>query len=143
MSVNEPMFPSSIWDGLSPERSSRLIDRPPTSEDWDQIVAEMIATQLQLSRFNSVKIVEDSEYVPFATDRTIYFTHSDCTINLDGVYPNGFDLYLRAENQISVNTEESFDTSDTLIVVEAGETLHIQYFNGVWYILNHYIPSGS
>jgi len=42
-----PDFPNSIWDGLSPRTSrlSRTDNIDPNSEDWDQIVAELIATQ--------------------------------------------------------------------------------------------------
>lgn len=45
MSVNQPNFPTTVWDGLSPDRSSRLIDSPPSNEDWDQMVAELISVQ--------------------------------------------------------------------------------------------------
>lgn len=47
MSINIPQFPTDIWDGLSPntQRASRLITAAPDPEDWDQITAEMIATQ--------------------------------------------------------------------------------------------------
>lgn len=45
MSVNLPQFPAQVWDGLSPTRPYRSIDRPAEAEDWDQISAELIATQ--------------------------------------------------------------------------------------------------
>jgi hypothetical protein len=45
MSINQPNFPNKIWDGFSPSRHDRTIDRPPDGEDWDQIIAEIIALQ--------------------------------------------------------------------------------------------------
>lgn len=45
MSVNVANFPTSIWDGSSVNRDSRSIDAGPDYEDWDQIVAEVIAMQ--------------------------------------------------------------------------------------------------
>ena len=42
-----PDFPNNIWDGLSPNttRTSRSDNIDPNQQDWDQIVAELIATQ--------------------------------------------------------------------------------------------------
>ncbi len=49
MSVNNAYFPTSVWDSTTPGRSSdRHIDRSPNYEDWDQIVAEVIAVQESL-----------------------------------------------------------------------------------------------
>ena len=45
MSINQANFPSSVWDGTSVARASRDIDAAPVYEDWDQIVAEVIAMQ--------------------------------------------------------------------------------------------------
>lgn len=45
MSINQANFPTSIWDGSSVNRASRAVDAGPDYEDWDQIVAEVIAMQ--------------------------------------------------------------------------------------------------
>ena len=45
MSINQANFPGSVWDGTSVARDSREIDAAPVYEDWDQIVAEVIAMQ--------------------------------------------------------------------------------------------------
>ena len=45
MSINVANFPTSVWDGSSPNRASRAVDAGPDYEDWDQIVAEVIAMQ--------------------------------------------------------------------------------------------------
>ncbi len=50
MSINEPQYPTSVWDGLSPKRNSRQSDRHPVYEDWDQVVAEVISTQIELDK---------------------------------------------------------------------------------------------
>jgi hypothetical protein len=42
-----PQYPGQIWDGLSPnkERINRAQRLDPNPDDWDQIVAELIAVQ--------------------------------------------------------------------------------------------------
>lgn len=45
MSINAAEFPASLWDGLSINRDSRRQDAGPDYEDWDQIVAEVLAVQ--------------------------------------------------------------------------------------------------
>lgn len=50
--MKEPAtYPASVWNGLSdnPSRTSRNDDIPPDSRDWDRVVAEVIATQEQLT----------------------------------------------------------------------------------------------
>lgn len=49
MSKNVAQFPAAVWDGLAPNRTSRYDDRSPDSEDWDQMVAEVVAAQTALS----------------------------------------------------------------------------------------------
>lgn len=46
MSINDPFFPNTIWAGQTPHRKRRELNRAPDYEDWDQIVAELIATQV-------------------------------------------------------------------------------------------------
>jgi hypothetical protein len=49
MSKNAANFPGSIWDSSSPGRTNdRSVDRAPVFEDWDQMVAEMLAVQTAL-----------------------------------------------------------------------------------------------
>ncbi len=48
MSINDPDYPTTVWDGTSPARTSRVIDAAPVYEDWDQIVAEVIAAQTEV-----------------------------------------------------------------------------------------------
>lgn len=47
MSVNVAKYPN--WDGLTPTRGSRNDDRSPDYEDWDQIVAEVLAIQTEVA----------------------------------------------------------------------------------------------
>lgn len=49
MATNLAQFPGRVWDGTTPSRPTRQIDANPELEDWDQIVAEMIAVQTRLS----------------------------------------------------------------------------------------------
>lgn len=54
MGVKNPKFPTTTWDGLSenPYRHSRLDDAGPDFRDWDQLVAEMISTQVIVAGLN-------------------------------------------------------------------------------------------
>jgi len=47
MGYASPSFPAQVWDGLSsnPVRTSREVDHWCNQDDWDQLVAEMIAVQ--------------------------------------------------------------------------------------------------
>lgn len=47
--TNAADYPGAVWDGLSPTRTDPKIDRGGNEiEDWEQIVAEMIAVQTEL-----------------------------------------------------------------------------------------------
>ncbi len=50
MSINDANYPATIWDGDSPntQRINRDTNQAPGYEDWDQIVSELIATQIEL-----------------------------------------------------------------------------------------------
>jgi hypothetical protein len=56
LAVNKPQFPENIWDGLSdnPYRSSRNVNIDPTSDDYDRIAAELIATQEKVRELESL-----------------------------------------------------------------------------------------
>lgn len=43
---------TKVWDGTSPSRKRRLVDSTPNAEDWNQLVAEMIATQVEVAIIN-------------------------------------------------------------------------------------------
>ena len=55
-------YPTSIWDGLSPntQRTARTEDQKPNFKDWDQVVAEMIATQTEV---DAVKTTRDTAHI--------------------------------------------------------------------------------
>lgn len=53
MSINAADYPASVWDGQGPTRTDRESNRRPDYEDWDQLTAEVIATQTELDRFKS------------------------------------------------------------------------------------------
>lgn len=76
-------FPDNVWDGVSESRADRIIDRSPDYFDWDQIVAEMIATQtyvvglglgdgggyIELTNVAAPTVAADS-FAMYATDQT-------------------------------------------------------------------------
>lgn len=47
MSVNNAQYPSDVFDGLGPNRTLRTQNSSPDFEDYDQLVAEIIAMQQQ------------------------------------------------------------------------------------------------
>lgn len=47
---NTAGFPTAVWAGLSPVRLDPTVNRGPDTEDWEQIVAELIATQTEINR---------------------------------------------------------------------------------------------
>lgn len=48
MGINKPQFPDSNWDGKTPARLDRTIDKAAETEDWDQISAEVISLQRRM-----------------------------------------------------------------------------------------------
>lgn len=55
MAVYEPQFPKKVWDGTSPKRTDRLTEAPPGAEDWNQLTAELIATQKLVAELELTK----------------------------------------------------------------------------------------
>ena len=45
MSIAVSNYPAEVWDGTTPNRSSRDQDKRPDHRDWDQLAAEVIALQ--------------------------------------------------------------------------------------------------
>jgi hypothetical protein len=45
MTIRKPQFPAQVWDGTANDRGSRNLEIDPQHPSYDQIVAEVIATQ--------------------------------------------------------------------------------------------------
>jgi len=41
-------FPSSVWDGVTPQRASRKIEAAPDKDDWAEVLSEVISIETQL-----------------------------------------------------------------------------------------------
>lgn len=68
MSVNVAKYPGAQWDGSSPDRTNdRSINRRPDYEDWDQIVAEVIALESELDIVKASRLAGDALIVPNPT----------------------------------------------------------------------------
>lgn len=65
-------FPGEVWDGLSDntQRINRHTDAPPTSQDWDRIVAEVIAAQETI--LGGAGLVDKMEWKGTWVDSTAY-----------------------------------------------------------------------
>ena len=54
---NTPQYPSPVYDGSSPTRPTPAIDRSADAEDFDQLVAEIVAVQTHLNGLLSGLVV--------------------------------------------------------------------------------------
>ena len=63
MGTRKPQFPAQIWDGTAADRDSRLIDASPFHPSYDQVVAELIATQQYAKSLVSVSEAFELETV--------------------------------------------------------------------------------
>lgn len=86
--INEAGYPTSVWDGTSNNRDGRGMERPPWSDDWDQIVAELIATQTECDRVDAAMLAADVVL-------TALFSHSAVADN-SGVVIAGAPVYLKS-----------------------------------------------
>ncbi|GMU26112.1 MAG: hypothetical protein AMXMBFR16_10170 [Candidatus Uhrbacteria bacterium] len=71
MAIVLPQYPGQIWDGLSENvwRTSRLDDLEPDPNDWNQIVAEMLSTQVIVSGVQAT--------LSAGSANTVLFTNAD------------------------------------------------------------------
>lgn len=70
MSINIAQYPAKIWDGSSKTRpSDRSLDRHPDFEDWNQIVAELIAMQTEL---DSIRFLTAPATVTLTLGQPVY-----------------------------------------------------------------------
>ncbi len=74
-------FPSQVWDGdtENPWRQSRSNDLAPNAKDWDQVVAEVIATQEHLTcgEPTSLFFVDKNRTANYTPDGTILRPYRD------------------------------------------------------------------
>lgn len=61
-------FPTSVWDGTSPSRSDPTVERRPSAQDYDQVVAEVAAVEADIEgrRFKSL-INDNGSTLPVGT----------------------------------------------------------------------------
>lgn len=52
MSVKIAQFPGQVYDGITPNHLSREDDIDPNFDDYDQLVSELIATQVEVAALN-------------------------------------------------------------------------------------------
>lgn len=73
MSKNTAQYPAAVWDGSSPDRSADDgIDRAPDFEDWDQMVAELRATQAELDKCRFLKTVPNPTGGAVVVGKAVY-----------------------------------------------------------------------
>ena len=58
MSINDPQYPTTVYDGLSPRRVAREDNASPEFEDWDQHTAALVIVWLLVF---GQKITEDKK----------------------------------------------------------------------------------
>lgn len=122
MSINVPQFPGQVWDGSSPTRTSRDLDFPPTYEDWDQVVAEMIATQEYCVALNAV----DNHSTLIGNNASaIAVNASGISANSDSISTNASNIAANASaaaanaSIIAANTSNLGDAVTAIAAAEA------------------------
>lgn len=105
MGINDAQFPTAPWDGISPVRTSRQTDSEPNHEDWDQMVSEVIATQVLLTtvdgNLGQTAIVSLTDSSGGTANDTIEVCPSDTLGNLAAAANNNFaDLAAKVEEII-------------------------------------------
>lgn len=161
MSINEAQFPTTVWDGLSPntQRVSRLDDTPPRFEDWDQIVAELLATQkyvkdLEMGAidFTYINVGDTDEAVDpgdIASEGGLFWDSSAQILRMDAesyqlnlkAVPdgNGFgsNILLLEPDFVDGATEAGLAMGDFNANNVAFLTHHTSIGNGVLYLYGH------
>jgi len=60
MSINDADYPTTVYDGIGPNRTLRAQNSAPDFEDYDQVVSEIIAMQTQQLNDREFTAVNDS-----------------------------------------------------------------------------------
>lgn len=139
MSINSAGFPLVVWDGLSPTRQSRTIDRPPDFEDWDTITAELLATQELLLQLLLLAVSVDGEIVaPVSAtvqDGTAFgavplifeFAVPDAAGAVSVTLGNN----IRAINAWAIKTDANGGPGDTVVLEDGTNVLFLNVATGV------------
>ncbi len=45
MAIKDTSYPTTVWDGTTPNNPDRLVNAAPDANDWNQMLAELIAVQ--------------------------------------------------------------------------------------------------
>ncbi len=109
MTTRNPVYPTTVWDGTSPSRSNRKDDREPDFQDWDAIVAEVIATQEQTdTNISDIAAIDISGIATNATDIATNVTNigtnaTDIATNVTNIGTNTTNIATNVTN-IGTNT---------------------------------------
>jgi len=76
VSINSADFPAALWDGLGPNRTSRLENKRPDFEDYDQLAAEVMALQSEF-----ILPFTNSQGTTMIPGQSVYL-HTDGTVKL-------------------------------------------------------------
>lgn len=142
MSLNQAYFPDEVWAGQTPDRDSRLDDKAPDFEDWDQMTAEMIAVQEAIfnggpslaGNGDAVATGNEATESRSAIHKTVLtLTNVKVNIASSGVgfghtdiynFPAGLINILGAVMDLTVNNVGGAEISDTAAVVAAIGTVN-------------------
>jgi hypothetical protein len=131
MAIVPSQYPGQIWNGDSPSpwRENREGFRAPDPHDWDQVVAEVIATQ---ERLNEVAAAGGGS--SFASQMRVYFDGNQ-------VIPFGSIVKL-TWNNIQYDNNNEWDAANNQWVCKEAGIYHFgaavnfpNYYNGAWAII--------
>lgn len=87
MAIRDSQYPATVFDGIGPTRTLRSENRVPGTEDWDQLIAEVIAVQRQQLDDRELSAVNDQggpvlagHIVYMKNDGTIALADSDTAV---------------------------------------------------------------
>ena len=116
MSVKVAQFPGQVYDGITPNHPSREDDINPNFDDYDQLVAELIATQIEIASVSAGDLRADGSIPLTASWDVGGFTITALTFVSDVV--TGTAPFIVASTTVVVNLN-----ADTVDGIEGTELI--------------------
>lgn len=126
-----PRFPSSVWDGKNPNRENLDVNAAPDAQDYDQIVAEIVAMQRPASGLPAGTGVTASDIDRQVVKTTLTFTNLSVTMTDAGAagnegnqkifdFPEGHILILGAVGLLTLTAGVGGITDTAAVVASIG-----------------------
>lgn len=140
MSVEVAKFPGEVWDGLSRNESrTDIIDCiEPNPTDWNQIVAEMIATQVVVASLSGVSSLLADGTVPSTGKQefaSVFQQWNDATdeatVTFDLDLSNKHRVTLTANRIMALSNADGAQAFTIKLVQDAGGSNTVTWFSTI------------